>query len=84
MELFNPPVELGGENIKEPSVGIKIDTGTNLSVDKDMGLELLEKYPFLKEIDETYSPDYYETLIRKPWYKRLCHYVTSINPFGTQ
>ena len=83
MRLFNPPAPLGGTNVKEVHVGVKFDSGTELTVDDELGNELLEKYPFLGEIDETHSPDYYDTLIKKPLHKRVWHYLTSINPFAT-
>jgi len=83
MRLFNPPTQLEGSNIRESHVGIKFNAGSELIVGDELGKELLEKYPFLKEIDETYSPDYHDTLIKNPWYKRLWLLITPTSRSGT-
>lgn len=83
MILFNPPAQLGGSRIDESQDDLVIDSGSQVMVSQAIGEILLREYDFLKEIDETYSPDYYETLNKKPWYKRLWPFATLTNRSGT-
>ena len=72
MKLYNPPSELGGRKLFELEDGVRFSVDTIQNIEKELGLELLKMYPFLKNVDDpVYSPDWYDLSKPKPWYKRL-------------
>jgi len=78
MRLYNPTASMGGEIVefKKNNQIKQIQLGTFFNLAETDGERLLILYPFLKHVDNPmHSPDYYETIEKKPnWFKRLFRY----------